>query len=49
MITIGPILVFEVPIEPYWSAQYERIFESGANAFLVADIRAKIFIHILDV
>ena len=32
MITRGWILVFEVFIEPYWSAQHERIFENGATA-----------------
>ena len=46
MITSGPILMFEVSIEPYWSAQHDRIFESGATAFLVAKIWPKRFIHI---
>ena len=33
-------------IEPYWSAQHDRIFESGPTAFLVAKIWPKRFIHI---
>ena len=38
MITSRWVLGFEVSIEPYWSAQHDRIFESGATAFLVAKI-----------
>ena len=46
MITSGWILVFEVSIEPYWSAKHDRIFESSATAFLVAKIGTKRFIQI---
>ena len=46
MITSGRILVCGVSIEPYWSAQYDRIFESGSPALLVAKIETKTFIHI---
>ena len=42
IITSGPILLFQVSIEPYWSAQYDWIFENGATAFLVAKIWTKI-------
>ena len=41
MITSRWVLVFEVSIEPYWSAQHDRIFESGATAFLVAKFDLK--------
>ena len=41
MITSERILAFEVSIEPYWSAQNDRIFESGTTAFLVAKIGTK--------
>jgi len=41
MITSGQILMFEVSIEPYWSAQHDWIFENGASAFLVAKIELK--------
>jgi len=33
--------MFEVSIEPYWSAQHDWIFENGASAFLVAKIELK--------
>ena len=46
MINSGQILVFEVSIEPYLSAQHNRIFESGATAFMVAKILPKRFIQI---
>ena len=41
MITSRRILVFEVSIELYWSAQYDRIFESSATAFVVAKFDLK--------
>ena len=44
MITSGRILVFKVSIEPYWVAQYDRIFDSGAATFLIVKIGAKKFI-----
>ena len=46
MITCGWILVFELSIELYWSAQHDRIYESGTTTLLVAKIWTKIFIHI---
>ena len=46
MITRGPILTFLVSMEPYWSAQHDRIFENGATAFLVAKIGPKWIPHI---
>jgi len=36
MITSGPILMFEVSLEPYLSTQHDWIFENVATAFLVA-------------
>ena len=38
--------MFEVSIEPYWSAKHDWIFENGAAAFLMAKIETKRFIHI---
>ena len=46
MITSGPIIIFEVSIEPYWSAQHDGIFESSTPTSRVAKIETKIFIHI---
>ena len=46
MITSGPILMFQVYIEPYWSTQHDWIFENGATAFLVAKICPKSYIYI---
>ena len=46
MITNGWILMFQVSIELYWSAQHDRVFESGWTAFLVAKFGTKRFIHI---
>ena len=41
MIASGPILIFEVSIEPYLSAQHDWIFENGGTAFLVAKFDQK--------
>jgi len=48
MITSGPILMFQVSMEPYWSVQRERIIENGATAFLVAKIGHKWIIHVSE-
>ena len=38
--------MFEVSIEPYLSAQHDRIFKSGGITFLVAKIGTKRLINI---
>ena len=46
MITSRPLLIFQVSMEPYWSAQHNSIFENGATAFQVAKIGTKRYIYI---
>ena len=46
IINSGLILMFQVSIELYWSAEHDRIFESGTTAILVAKNGTKRLIHI---